>query len=188
MSNTSISRPTPLNSTINSRSNVRMYITPERAESNSNISGFINESPYTGPGTRLQSQREGNETNSERILSTYHRLQTNINDWEASIKTSAYFSSVEINRRFNLITKDVENLSRQALMAAVSTAILRDISDLRDQFTQTKLLGLRNASSQIELSSLRPEIRVELLSPPITNLSVTPTSVDRMQYDIEVQN
>ena len=70
MSNTSVSRPTlrrrlvsesesdPLNSMINPRSNVRMYIPPERAESNPNISGSIDESHYTGPGTRLQSQRE----------------------------------------------------------------------------------------------------------------------------------
>ena len=79
MSNTGVFRPTlrrrlvsesesdPLNSRINPRSNVRMYIPPERAEFNPNIFGFIDESPYTGPGTQLQSQREGNETNTERI-------------------------------------------------------------------------------------------------------------------------
>ena len=99
----------PLNSTINSRSNVRMYIPPERAESNPNISGFIDESLYTGLGTRLQSQWEENETNTERILSAFH--------------SSAHFSSVEINRRFNLLNIDVKNLSRRALMAAVSTRV-----------------------------------------------------------------
>ena len=73
-------------------------------------------------------------------------------------------------------------------MAVVSTAILRDISGLGDQLIQSKRLGLRNASSRIDVSSLRPEIRAELLSPPRINFSVTPTSVNRMHSDIEVQN
>ena len=49
----------------------------------------------------------------------------------------------------------------------------------------TKWLGLRNVSSRIDL---RPETRAELLSPPRTNLSVTPPSVNRMHGEIEVQN
>ena len=32
------------------RGNPKMYIPPEKAKSNPNISGFIDESPYTGPG------------------------------------------------------------------------------------------------------------------------------------------
>ena len=58
----------PLNSTINPRYNNDMNFPLERAESNPNISGFIDESPYTGPGTRLQShsQWEGNETSTEK--------------------------------------------------------------------------------------------------------------------------
>ena len=36
--------------------------------------------------------------------------------------------------------------------------------------------------------ALRPEIRAELLSPPRTNLSVTPTSFNRMYSDTEVES
>ena len=36
-----------INSTINPRGNPRIYIPSERKESNPNISGFIDESPYT---------------------------------------------------------------------------------------------------------------------------------------------
>ena len=97
-----------------------MYIPPERAESNPNILGFIDESPYTGPGTWLQSQQEGNEIKTERILSTFHRLLININGWESSIKSNIHRSSVEINQRFNLLTKDLESLSKQALLAVIS--------------------------------------------------------------------
>ena len=51
-----------LNSTVNLRGNPYLYIPPDRAESNPNlsISGFIDESPFAGPGTHLQSQKENN--------------------------------------------------------------------------------------------------------------------------------
>ena len=104
MWNTGGSRPTlqrrsvseseadPLNSTINPRSNSRMYITPNGAESNPNILGFIDESLYTGPGTQLQSQQKEIETNTEKIVKFLHRLQININEWEASVKSKKHFS------------------------------------------------------------------------------------------------
>ena len=44
----------PLNSTINPRNNSGMNFPSDRGEDNPNISGFIDESPCTGPGTRLQ--------------------------------------------------------------------------------------------------------------------------------------
>ena len=80
MLNTGGSRPTlrrrlvseseadPLNSTINPRNNSGMNFPSDRAESNPNITGFIDESPYTGPGVRLQSQWEGNETYTENFF------------------------------------------------------------------------------------------------------------------------
>ena len=42
-----------LNSTVNPRGNPSKYIPPDQAKSNPNISvsEFIDESPYTGPGT-----------------------------------------------------------------------------------------------------------------------------------------
>ena len=79
MSNTEGSQPVseseadPLNSTINPRNNSGMNFPSDRAESNPNISGFIDESPYTGPGTRLQSQWEGNETNTDKIAKLLFR-------------------------------------------------------------------------------------------------------------------
>ena len=68
-----------------------MYITPNGAESNPNILGFIDESPYTGPGTRLQYQQEGNETNTEKIVKFLHQLQININEWEVFLNLKPIF-------------------------------------------------------------------------------------------------
>ena len=58
----------PLSSTINRKGNI-YYAPPDRAESNPNlsISGFIDESPFAGPGTGLQLQREGIESRTNKI-------------------------------------------------------------------------------------------------------------------------
>ena len=73
-------------------------------------------------------------------------------------------------------------------MAAVSIGIYRDITSSGDTLKRTKRLGLRNASSRIDVPSFRPEIREDLPSPPRTNFSSTGTPVNRMYSNIEVQN
>ena len=111
----------------NPQGNPKVYVPPERAESNPNtsVSRFIDESLYTGPGTCLQSQREGLEVRINRILDLFHKLKKKINEWESSIGNFPV-SSVEIHQKFNLLSKDV-TLSNQALLAAVSTAIHLDL-------------------------------------------------------------
>ena len=65
-----------LNSTVNPQRNPNLYIPPDPAESNHNISvsGFMDESPYTGPGTWLQSQQEGIETRIKKIVDRFQSL------------------------------------------------------------------------------------------------------------------
>ena len=109
----------PKNRTINPRQNPNMYIPAERADSNPNILGFIDESLYTGPGTRLQSQREGIDIQTKGILNLFNKLQRDINAWESTVRNFSN-SSAEIHQRFNMFTKDVTNLSNQALLAACS--------------------------------------------------------------------
>ena len=60
----------PLNSTVNPQGNLSLYFPPDRAKLNPNmsVSGFIDESPYIGPGTRLQSQQEGMERRTNKIM------------------------------------------------------------------------------------------------------------------------
>ena len=61
-----------------------------------------------------------------------------------------------------MLNSALDKLSMQALMAAVSIGIHRDITSLGETLLRTKRLGLRNASSWIDVSSLRPEIRADL--------------------------
>ena len=156
-----------------------MNFPSERAKSSPNISGFIDESPYAGLGTRLQSQLEGNETNTEKIKKILFQLQININEWEASVKSKAFFSSAEINNQFFALNSDVYKLSKQALMAAFSNSIRKDITNLSNTLLRTKLLGLRKASSRIDVSNPRPEIRADLPSLLRTNFSNNGTPVNR---------
>ena len=162
----------PLNSIINPRGNVRMFIPFERAEAIPNISGFIDESPYRGPGMCLQSQWEGIEIRTDKVLNAFHRLQKNTNEWELSIRNFPH-SAIEIKQRFNLLAKNIASLSNQALLAVVSTAIHRDISNLGDILTLIKLLGLRNVDSGIEQPVLRTDTQVVSSFFSITNLSIT---------------
>ena len=53
------------------------------------------------------------------------------------------------------------NLSNQALLAAVSTAILRDISNLRDILVRIKRFGLRKVNSRIDQPVLRTDVGEE---------------------------
>ena len=89
-------------------------------------------------------------------------------------------SAIEINQRFNLLAKDIASLQNQALLAAVSTTIHRDISNLGDILTQIKWLGLRNVNSGIEQIVLRTDTLVESSSPSMMNLSVTAPPFNRV--------
>ena len=123
---------------------------------------------------------------TDKILNVFHRLQKNINEWEMLIRSSFPHSSIEINQRFNLLTKDVASLSNQTLLAAVSTVIHRDILNLGDILTRIKQLGLRKVEPGIEQSVQRTDTRVESSFSSMTNLSGTAPPVNRVQ-DVEVE-
>ena len=128
-----------LNSTVNLQGNPNLNIPPDRAESNPNISvsGFIDESPYTGQGTQLQLQREGMETRNKIFMDCFQILKMKINEWEKSLK-NRNVTSVEINQQFNSLSKAINDLSNQALLAKVSIPMCRDISSLADVIAQIK--------------------------------------------------
>ena len=127
----------PLNSTVNPQGNPNQYIPPDRAESNPNISvsGFIDESPYTGPGTSLQLQWEGMETRITEIMEHFKRLKSEINEWENSLKILAV-PAVELNRQFASFSKVICELSNQALLARVLIPICGAIWSLKKVITR----------------------------------------------------
>ena len=75
------------------------------------ISGFIDESPYTGPGTCLQLQREGMETRTSKIMDRCQKQsKMEINEWDRSIKNQSV-SFFGIHQQFNSLSKVITELS-----------------------------------------------------------------------------
>ena len=79
----------------------------------------------------LQSQREGLEIRTNKILDQFLKLRMKINEWELSIRDCP-ISSAKIHQKFIPISKAITELANQALLAKVSTAIHRDILNLVD--------------------------------------------------------
>ena len=148
-----------LNSTINQRGNPSLYFPPDKAKSNPNISvsGFIDESPYSGPSTRLQSQWEGMETRINKIMDCFQKLKAKINEWDKSLKDQTV-SPVEINQQFSSLSKVITELSNQALLGRVSIPICRNILSLTDIIARIKRNGLKGADSQIDIAIQRSNL------------------------------
>ena len=106
----------PLNSAINLRGNPIIYIPSEKVESNPNILGFIDESPYRGQAHDCKLRLEQKE------------FQTCFIDCKGILMSRSHrnksypSAALEIHQRFAFFTKAIANLSNQALLAAVSNA------------------------------------------------------------------
>ena len=87
-----------------------------------------------------------------------------------------------------MLNSDVNKLSEQAHIAAVSVIIKRYITNLSDTLLRMKRLGLRNASSWIDVANPRPENRMDLPSLSRTNFPNTGIPVNIIFRDTEVQN
>ena len=83
----------PLNSSVNPRNNPSLFVPPDQAklDPNVSVSGFIYETPYRGPGTRLQAQREGIEARIEGVITRFDEFKLGIADWENFIKSQSVF-------------------------------------------------------------------------------------------------
>ena len=120
----------PLSSTINPTGNI-YYAPPDRAESNPNlsISGFIDESPFAGPGTCLQSQREGIESRTNKISIRLENLRFKICTWVDKMRNQSCPND-EFQTQFTTFSNAIIELT--TFMNRVPMPISRDISDLND--------------------------------------------------------
>ena len=117
---------------------------------------------------RLQSQREGIEARTNRILDHFRKLKLKINEWESS---SGDFptSSAKIHQKYNLLFKTFTELSNQALLATVSIVIHREILNLENILAQIKRHGLKRVDSRIDgpIENSAPyEINLSVIIPP----------------------
>ena len=109
---------------------------------NLSISGFIDESPLAGPGTRLQSQREGIESRVNKISIWLESLKLKICTWVDKMKNQNCPND-EFQTQFSTFSNGINELTTFALMNRVSIPISRDISDLNDVIIKCKRDRLR---------------------------------------------
>ena len=110
-----------------------MIYSLDRAESNPNVSvsGFIDESPNTGPGTWLQSQWNRSEVRIAGGIERFEGLEMEINEWETLLNCQT-ISPAEINQRFDSFDKVIQDLGRQALLERVDIPMCGEISNCKN--------------------------------------------------------
>ena len=109
----------PLSSTINQKG-INYYVPTDRAESNHNqsISGFIDESPFAGPGTRLQSRREGVELRTKKISYQLEILKFKVFEWTNRMKILGC-PNEEFKNQLTAFSNAINELTSLALLNKV---------------------------------------------------------------------
>ena len=138
----------------------------DRAESNPNllISGFIDESPFAGPGTCLQSRREGVESRTNKISDQLENLRLKIYEWTDRMKILGCPND-EFQSQFTTFSNAINELTMLALMNRVPIPISRDISGLNDIIIKCKHDRLKNLDPWNNRPALRSELNVSVIVP-----------------------
>ena len=76
----------------------------------------MDESPYTGPRTRLQSQRNHSEIRVAEVMERFGRWKTEINEWEMLLN-----SQDVIIRQFDSLSRVIQDLARETLLQELSS-------------------------------------------------------------------
>ena len=128
----------PLSSTINLTGNI-YYAPLDRAESNPNlsISGFIDESSFTGPGTRLQSRRKGAESKTNKISIRLESLKLKIYAWVDQTRSLDHPDD-DFLSQFTRFSNLINELTTQTLLNRVPMSMSRDITELRNVILKYK--------------------------------------------------
>ena len=125
----------------------------KNAESHPNVSGsgFIDESPYTGPGTQLQSQLNPSEIRIAGVMERFGRLKTDNNEWEMLLNNQVISPDV-INRQFNSLSRVIQDLAKESLLARVEFSISGGISNYMNIINWIRLNAIKGIDPQNELA------------------------------------
>ena len=164
----------PLSSTINPKG-INYYVPTDRAESNHNlsISGFIDESPFACPGTRLQSRREGVELRTKKISDRLEILRFKIFEWTDRMKILGC-QNEEFQNQFTVFSNAINELTTLALLNRVPIPMSRDISGLNDVILKCKRDRVKNPDLRNDRPALRSELNVSTIV-PLTHGSSDPS-------------
>ena len=144
----------PLSSTINPKE-ISYYVPPDRVKSNPNlsISGFIDNSPFAGPGTHLQSRQEGVESRTNKISNRLEILRLKIYEWTDRMKILGCPND-EFQSQFTAFSNAINKLTTLALMNRVPIPMSRDISGLNDIIIKCKRDRIKHLDSRNDRPAL----------------------------------
>ena len=145
---------------------------------------------YTGPGTRLQSQQNRSESRVAGVMERFGRLKTEINEWEMLVNSQVIFPDV-INRQFNSLSRVIQDLAREALLARVKFSMCGKISNYKTIINQIRQNAMKGIDPQNDLAPSPPNHNLDSVFCNKLNLSTIDPPNNRMQRpseNIEIEN
>ena len=128
------------------------------------ISGFIDESPFAGPGTQLQSWREGTESKTNKISTRFEGLRFKIYTWVDQMK-NLDCPTEDFQYQFTTFSNAINELTTLALMNRVPMLMSRDITELSSIIFKCKRDRLKNLDPRNDRPALRTEVNMSAGDP-----------------------
>ena len=125
---------------------------------------IIYEYPFAGPGTRLQLQREGIESRTNKISIRLENCRFKIFTWVDKMRIQSCPND-EFQTQFTTFSNAINELTTLALMNRVPIPISRDILDLNDVIIKCKRDRIRNLDPWNDRLALRTKINVTAVIP-----------------------
>ena len=111
-------------------------------------SGFIDESPWRGLGTRLQSEiRGGQDERVGEIKNQFEILKADIADWNSNTLNGIYMLD-EIIKKHMVLCTTISELSNNALLSGLDLATCGAIANLKQLVNKIKKDAKRILSNQ----------------------------------------
>ena len=149
------------------------------------LSGFIDQSTFTDPGTQLQSQQIGSKVRVAGVMERFERLKMEINEWEILL-ISQVIPPVGINRQFDSLSRVIQDLAREALLARVDFLICGEISNYKNIINQMRQNALIGIDLQISLAPSHPNPNSDSVFRNEMNMSTIDPPSNRMQRTLEI--
>ena len=123
-------------------------------------------------------------------MERFGRLKTEINEWEMLIK-SQVISPYVINRQFNSLSRVIQDLTKEALLARVEFSMCGEISNYKTIINQIRRNVMKGIDPQNDLAPSLPNHNLDSVFCNELNLSTIDPPNNRMQRtleNIEVEN
>ena len=123
-------------------------------------------------------------------MERFGRLKTEINEWEMLIKSQVISPDVN-NRQYNSLSRVIQDLTKEALLARVEFSMCGEISNYKTIINQIRRNVMKGIDPQNDLAPSLPNHNLDSVFCNELNLSTIDPPNNRMQRtleNIEVEN